>query len=358
PLLDLLSPENGLDAPLDYQCPPPFSSRPSPLGKESSVSRDQLLLGLVTGALNRGLLEVELTDELQQRLERWTPKLAEAPLSLEIYLQLSAHSRQAIDRGEWTVIVGRNCGTPNAGRTFGRFYDLLGEPGLQALRTLCEREERLLPDVIFAELSYQPLHARLANVAIRPPLRTYEIAVGTTPSVPPEKVLSLGDLVVGVQNGRFYLRSLRLGKQVRVCQGHMLNITKAPNVCRFITEIAGDGIPLLSSFDWGAAEHAPFLPRLVMKAGEKARLVISPARWYVQAETITPVGSGSEEARWFRGIQQWREQWRVPRYVYLSQMDNRLLLDLEHPLMAEELRDEVRKLTGHTRVALDELLPD
>jgi lantibiotic biosynthesis protein len=284
--------------------------------------------------------------------------LEEAPLSLEIYLQLHAQSCESIDRGEWTAVVGRHSGSPGAGRTFGRFFDLLGEPGVEALRELARREEALQPEAIFAELSYQPWQARLANVAIRPPLRAYEIAVGITPSVPPERVLNLGDLVVGMQNGRFYLRSMRLGKQVRICRSHMLNEYLAPNICRFLTEIANDGRPLLSSFDWGALTNAPFLPRLVLKIGSLASLVITPACWQLQAATILPEGEGSEETRWFRGLQRWREQWRVPRYVYLAYIDNRLLLDLENPLMAAELRDALKKLKGHTQLTLDELLPD
>jgi thiopeptide-type bacteriocin biosynthesis protein len=358
PLLDLLSPENGLDAPSGYAQPPRTYDRPLRLQPPAASSRDQVLLRLVTETVNQHRLEVELTEELQQQLERWSPGWETAPLSLEIYLQLHAESREAIDRGEWTAMVGRTEGSQGAGRTFGRFFDLLGEQGLERLNALAGREEALRPDIIFAELSYQPQLGRVANLTIRPPVRSYEIAVGTTPSVPAERVLTLSDLVVGVHNGRFYLRSLRLGKQVRVCQSHMVNSTHARNVCRFLTDVASDGLPTLSPFDWGALTSAPFLPRLVMKIGPTATLVITPACWQLQAGTIVPSGEGSEEARWFRGLQRWREQWHVPRYVYLTDGDNRLLLDLEHALMVMELRDELRKLKDQEQVVLDELLPD
>ncbi len=109
--------------------------------------------------------------------------------------------------------------------------------------------------------------------------------------------------MVGVRYGRFYVRSLRLGKQVRVGQGHMLNTLLAPNVCRFLTEIANHGQPALSPFDWGTLAAAPFLPRLNMKVGPSATVVIAPARWQLQAETIRLSGEGAEETRWFRGFQ-------------------------------------------------------
>jgi lantibiotic biosynthesis protein len=358
PLLDLLSPENGLDAPAGYQHPMRTYHRSSVLLPPETGPRDRLLLRLLSDALSRQNIEVELTEEIQRQLERWSPKLEEAPLSLEIYLQVHARSREAVDRGEWTAVLGSNCGPQSAGCTFGRFYDLLGEQSMEALRELAAREEALLPGVIFAELSYQPWQARLANVATRPPLRDYEIAIGTTPSVLSERVLTLDDLVIGVQHGRFYARSLRLGKQVRVCQSHMLNMYSAPNVCRFLIEIANDGLPTLSAFDWGALDGAPFLPRLIMKADPSARLVISPARWQLRAEMIPPLGEGSEKTRWFRGLHSFREHWHVPRYVYLTWGDNRLLLDLENPLMADQLRAELKKLKEHAQLTLEEVLPD
>jgi thiopeptide-type bacteriocin biosynthesis protein len=358
PLLDLLSPEHGIGAPTGYDQPPLTYHRPSHLPPPDARLRDQVLLRLVTEAINQRRLEVELTEELQQQLERWPPRLEEAPLSLEVYLQVHAASNEAIDRGEWTAIVGRNPGSLNAGRSFGRFFDLLSPQDQEQVARIAVREEALRSEVIFAELSYQPSQARMANVAIRPPVRSYEIAVGTTPSVSSEHVLTLSDLVVGVQNGRFYLRSLRLGKRVQVSQGHMLNSAQAPNVCRFLADVAQDGIPCLSIFDWGALTSAPFLPRLVMKVGPAATLVISPACWQLQAGTITPRGEGSEEARWFRGLQHWRNVWQVPRYVYLAYADNRLLLDLEHALMALDLRDELKKLQGQGQLMLDEVLPN
>jgi hypothetical protein len=47
----------------------------------------------------------------------------------------------------------------------------------------------------------------------------------------------------------------------------------------------------------------------------------------------------------------------VPRHVYLSYGDNRLLLDLEIEPQAEQLRAEVRKLAEGAQLRLQEALP-
>lgn len=80
-------------------------------------------------AVNTRAHEVELTETLLRQLERWTPHRELAPRSLEIYLQIHAKSREALDQGEWSAVIGQNCGSPQAGRTFGRFFDLLDTQG-------------------------------------------------------------------------------------------------------------------------------------------------------------------------------------------------------------------------------------
>ncbi|HZR41640.1 MAG TPA: lantibiotic dehydratase [Ktedonobacteraceae bacterium] len=350
PLLDLLSPELGLDAPTGYQHPPRSYPLPGSEQTENTTEYDKLLHTLVIQAVNERKIEVELTNDFLRHLERWSPVPEEAPPSLELYLQLYATSQEDIDQGKWRAVVSPNYGSPAAGRSFGRFFDLMTSEQHAALQQCIQREEALYPDKIFAELSYMPNHARSANVSVRLGVRSYEIVVGITPSVPPDHVIPLEDLVVGVRANRFYIRSLRLGKEVIVSQSHMLNSLSAPNVCRFLLDCGANLFAYPTGFDWGAASSLPFLPRVVYK-----QIVLHPAQWHLSLETVIPTGFGSANLRWFTGLQWWRSMWRVPRYVYLTFADNRLLLDLEHPLMVDELYTEIAK--GAT-VTLEELLPD
>jgi lantibiotic biosynthesis protein len=353
PLLDLLSPEKGLDPPPTYLNPPRTYPLFPPHPEVGHQKLDAALCNLVTRAVNDRCIEIELTDNLMQEIEQWSPKQEEAPPSLDIYLQIHAQSQEALDRGEWRAAIGPNFGTQAGGRTFGRFFDMLDQQGVEALKQFTQREEALYPDVIFAELSYLPPNAHVANVITQPGLRAYEIVVGTTPSVPFERVIQLDDLVVGVRNQRFYVRSLRLEKEVIACQGHMLNPLVAPNVCRFLLEVAQFRFVGFSPFNWGRAVSLPFLPRLT-----RGKVVLSPAQWNLAASTIQSADGSSEDERWLTGLQRWRTEWRVPRYVYLTYADNRLLLDLEHPLMARELQMELVKATDDTPLSLVELWPD
>lgn len=353
PLCSLLTPELGLDAPTGYRRPVRTYPLTPSLPPSQTRKRDAFLCALVTEAVNERSLEVELTETHLQKLERWKPNPAQAPLSLEIHLQIHAASRLALDQGDWNAIVSPSYGASAAGSSIARFLHLEESENRQRMQRFLQDEEALSPSAIFAELSYQPWYGRAANIALRPLLRSYEICVGTTPTLPPDRVITLDDLVVGVRNERFYLRSLRLKKQVIVSQSHMLTSEVAPNLCRFLAEIAQDGSPLLFPFDWGIAAGMPFLPRV-----RQGRVVFSPAQWNLRPSALSALHTRSQDTPWFLLLQQWRAQWRVPRYIYLSNDDNRLLLDLENPIFAEELHTELTKIGDDEYVSLQEVLPD
>ena len=123
------------------------------------------------------------------------------------------------------------------------------------------------------------------------------------------------------------------------CAGHMLNSQVAPAVVEFLDELTRLGRAVPIPFSWGAVSDFPFLPRL-----QSGRVVLSPATW-----TLRPADMESFAA--------WREHWQVPRYVYLTFADQRLLLDLDDPGQVEQLRIEARGKPDDHQLALSEALP-
>lgn len=358
PVLELLSPEFGMEAPASYTSPPRSYPLPS-IPEDDTRQRDALLTAVVTEALHRGQDEIDLSDDTLDRLTGWRPKPDHPRMrpSLDLYVQLAARSREALDNGDWQMTVSPGS-TTDGGRTFGRFFDLFTEESLAQLVDYARAEEALCPDAVFAELSYVPPHGRGGNVMIHPPLRRYEICVNTSPSVPAENQIALTDIVVGATADRFYLRSRRLGKEVVVTQSHMLSQMVAPNVCRLLIELSQDGFATLPGFDWGLAVAAPYLPRL-----RRGRIVLHPAQWSLSARLLGLAADAElpDADGFFAAVQEWRRAWRVPRHAYLVWADNRLLLDLDHPLCVDELRVELRRAMRadrRSRLILQEMLPD
>lgn len=350
PLLELLHSDLGLGPPLAYtggQSVTPMESEPA-----KCKARTQTLVDLACDAMREGCLIVELDDYLLKRLETWSPSSATAPYSLDICFSVAAASTADVDSGKFKIVLGPNYGAMSAGRTLGRFADLFVPQAGQFLRECAEKEECLAPEKLWAELVYLPRDFRLANVAIRPCIREHETIFGLTAGVMQSRVVPIDELVVGMRQGCLYVRWPAVDKELVICAGHMLNNANAPQVCRFLAEITQDGQPRLARFSWGPAETFPILPRVV--AG---RIVVRPARWRIDKPISVKELACPNTKAFQQAFARWRKKWRVPRYVYLSGGDNRLLLDLSDDRQAEELRKDLRRLCEFDSVVLEEVFP-
>ena len=342
PLLELLDPHRGL-GPLPSHGHAQVGPDPA-----KAAQRAQTLLDLACAALHNRQQVITLDEKFLSRLETWSPNPESAPLSLDINVMVGARSSEAIDKGDFVIVIGPNLGAQGAGRNLGRFADLLKPEGPAALKQSADAEQAHVPDCLWAELAYLPSNLRSANVVIRPSVRPYEISLGLSAGVPYSCVIPLDELAVGVEGNRFYVRWLTAEKRVVFSSGHMLNHFAAPAVVRFLADLSHDGKALFSTFDWGQAESFPFLPRV-----QTGRVVLRPAQWRLQKDNLA---TGSKEA-YDRSLKSWRAEWNVPRHVCLSFGDNRLVLDLDHDGQASELRAELLKLPDGGAMILQEVLP-
>lgn len=344
PLLDLLDRNLGLGG---YESARD-TSEPTP-----AVARRQRVLMEIAAAAQRTLCPcVDLDEALLSRLEVAALDPERAPLSLDLAVFVAARSPQALDRGEFALVVGPNVGAPGAGRVTGRFAGGLGDEGIGMLRRSAAEEQAARADLLWAELSYLPQRPRSGNVSIRPGVRGYEIPVGLQPGLTGAESIPLREIVVGVKSDRFYLRWPRAGKEICVSSGHMLNPARGPEVCRLLSEIGHDGRARLMGFSWGKAESLPYLPRV-----RSGRVVLRPAEWKIDFSCRRRSFPEASPAEFATELGRWRETWAVPRHVYLTFVDNRLLLDLEDAEQADELRVEIAHLKDGAHLILQEVVP-
>jgi len=341
PLLELVNAECGLGLP----------ARTAEMNSTAASRRAEALLRIAALALHRRQSAVELDASLLADLA--TNSLAEATLpgSLELFIAVAAPSAADVDSGNYQIVIGPNTGTSQAGRSTGRFADMLGDAALALLQTQ-PAEQFGPPDVLFAELSYLPDNGRHANVMVHPSRREYQLCYGTSPSGPPHNAIPFHELLVGLRDGRFYLCWQKTGQELRVCTGHMVQPDHAPGLCRFLSEISRDGQAQLVAFDWGPAEIFPFLPRLSC-----GRIVLHLARWRIDADTRARELSSATLDGFRTQLEQWRAAWRVPSHVYLRRGDQRLLLDLGDELHIEALRRSLHHVNARLPIILQEALP-
>ncbi len=334
PLLELADPNFGLGAPNESDADL----------HTGGAATERALFDLAASAIRAHQREIVLNDN---DLERYLPRRGGDgfPWSFEIGVQVAARSLQAINAGDFLLAPAALVGTYGGGKSIGRFADILGAGTIERLRE--RTRECRAPDAVFAELVYNPSENGAANVAIRPSLVDYELQVGLR-SQEVRKRVALDDVLVGLDNGRFFFYSLSLKKRVIITENHLLNTPYlSPNLCRLLSSAAREGTRGIAGFDWRRARSLPFLPRL-----RYGRIVLALACWNVEAPFFKPDGKAFVEA-----VAAWRSRWNVPRYVALIDADNKLCIDLNSQAGLDLLRDQ-RPNDNDRPVILEEFFPD
>ncbi|MGA5820227.1 lantibiotic dehydratase [Kitasatospora sp. NPDC094028] len=355
PLAELLDPDTGLGPPAGYRRPAgargaanPQSTRPR---TDADAARDRVLAELAAGALadrepGAPLPEVVLDDDLLARLlpSREEPGGAAdtPPASLELYAELAADSLDALDAGQFRLVLSATAGSDRAGATFGRFAAHLAGAGADGGALLAaaagSTPGAAAPDageVLDAHLEFTPYRPRHANIALTPRWLGHRVAVSAFPDPGGPTALPLDDLVVLADAERLTVHSRSLGREIRATAHHALNLrTGAPNAARFLQEVALTGQRPWQPWDWGAAGSAPALPRV-----RRGRVVLAPASWRLTA----PVPSADAPyEQWADGLGRWRRRWGVPAAVRLLSGDQRISLDLDNPWHRRLLHSQSR----------------
>jgi thiopeptide-type bacteriocin biosynthesis protein len=206
-------------------------------------------------------------------------------------------------------------------------------------------EEALHPGgAVFAEVTHLP-EGRIGNVVCRPALRQYEIPFLATPGLPAERQIALADLTVSVREGRIVLRSRRLGCEVlpRLTCAHNFSHPRGLKLYKFLCLLQHQGACAEPVWNWGVHDQEAFLPRVA-----RGNIVFALARWRVTKESAPELFTSPP------GVEPWRDRVCVPRFVFVVEADNQLLIDFENPLSVETFLEHIRK---RSETYLVEMLP-
>ncbi|PCC68745.1 Lantibiotic dehydratase, C terminus [Nannocystis exedens] len=287
-----------------------------------------------------------LSEEDLLRLEGGVPP--PLPSTLTAMATLVAGSRAALEAGEFQLLL-RGAFGPSAATFFGRMC--LGYPELdERVRAVLRAEEATDPDAIFAEIVHLP-EARVGNVICRPVLRDYEIPYLGRSSAPVDRQIPITDLWVSVRGDRVVLWSARLGRRVlpRLTSAHNFAMRNNLPLYRFLGWLQGQGVASALTWNWGALDVLPALPRVVV-----GRAVLARAQWRVEQHELRELGAARGDTARFHRVQRWRARRRFPRHVLLQDADNLLPVDLDNVLSVESF---VHLVKNRDEAVLLEMFP-
>jgi lantibiotic biosynthesis protein len=228
PLLELLS-EEGLGTPEIYT--KASMERIEPSSKEINWMR--WLKRECCKCLHERSKEITLTEQLLDKILGPPVDKEKAPLSFDLFCEIIAETSSHIDQGDFLLNISNK--TWQAGSTFGRFIDILGENTEESLRHFYFQEEGLEENCLFIESSYLPFSPRYANVANHPNLRSHAIDFGGNSS---ESIIALEDIIIGSLVDRFYISLKNVNKELIVLAGNVLNPALAPIPLRFLRDVS------------------------------------------------------------------------------------------------------------------------
>ena len=158
-----------------------------------------------------------------------------------------------------------------------------------------------------------------------------------SPHVPdqPKPLSRTTPLAVTADARHFHLVERLTGHRVDVRVLHALEAaTQTPALARFLAEVAGARYAAYKPFDFGAAARLPYLPRVRYR-----RTILAPARWLLTAEELP--GRAAEQGAWDWAFDVWRTRLPVPSAVSMIEDDQRLPVDLTHPVHRRLLRNQL-----------------
>jgi thiopeptide-type bacteriocin biosynthesis protein len=299
-----------------------------------------LLQQRLTAAVRSGKHEIVLDDKDVEALA--SPGLPPLPSSISMMATLLARSPEALAEGDFRI-YSHGANGPSGANLLGRFCHGDAEL-LERVRAHLVQEEATEPEAVFAEIVHMP-EGRVGNVILRPLLRRYELPFLGRSGAPQEQQIPLSDLFLSVSEGRFVLRSHRLGREVipRLSNAHNYG-ARSLGVYRFLCTLAGQGMSRSVGFHWGSLGNATFLPRVVY-----GRVVLSRARWTLTGRQLEQLRDLKGKER-YAVTQHLRAEIGLPRWVAVEDADNELLVDLDNVLSVESFVQLVARRSGVTLV--------
>ncbi|MEW2445683.1 lantibiotic dehydratase [Micromonospora marina] len=329
PVPDLVS-DGGLGFPAGYRGSQ-YEQHPPAM-----TDRDRLLLALVQRTTMRGADEISLDEQLVDALSG-DPATVQVPPHTELSFQVHAPSRDAVDRGDFDLVVV--AAHRAAGTSTGRFLHLLDPPELEQVRRAYAHLPTVDPDALAVQMSAPPLLRRTEQLARTPPVLPRLLSLGEHPTPGPERI-TLDDLAVTGDARRLQLLSLAAGRPVEITALHSVEFTNATQpLVRFLCEVSRARTAACRPFVWAAASKLPFLPRI-----RHGRLVLSQARWNLTPADVAPPTASWPQ--WRESLARWSEEVGLPAIVCVGGDDQRLRLDLGEDAHLHLLRAHLER-HGH-----------
>lgn len=243
--------------------------------------------------------------------------------------------------------VVKSIGGSSAANLMGRFCHI--DPQIDNLvKQITNKEQELRKDVILAEIAHLP-ESRIGNIALRPPLRDYEIRYLSNSCFETENQILVSDIMISVKQNRIVLRSKKLNKEIipHLTNAHNYSFNSMP-VYHFLCDMQKEGKcdGLWLNLD-GLFEHFDYVPRIQYK-----NFILGLQKWNLKKETLDGLDK-LPDAELMEKMGEIRGNYKICQEVTLGEGDNELYVDLENVLSIRTFLSRAKK---YPKITLTEFI--
>lgn len=328
PVLELLDSSSGLGVPQYYNNRDVLQGAIPMPSKSQNISRlKNLIKSKTLVALRNGESTVELTkSDFDYITSDQTIIDSENPSdfipSFELFLIVHLQNQGS---NSYAFTIAPAISSNGIGNNFGRFRDMFSDLETEQFSSEFKKQKEVYSDYIFAEISEIPERGRTSNISINVDDCEYQLVLSSAEDSK-KKTISVNDLYISVDNNtrNFVIRSNSLNKKILLGSTSMLNPAFGSNVFRFLREISLKYRynPMTTLYSLLENDDI-YVPRLTFK-----HIIIRPETWIVSKSILN--WNNNDEHQFLLLFQEFKTSWKLPRYVLLNYLDNRLLLDLEN----------------------------
>lgn len=325
PLMEALDPDLGIGYPIGADAgdiTPLLDNFTLPI--QSSLKNYQstpfqsLLLSKILVSSSSNKKEIIFTDnDIKPFKENWE----DLPLTLFCMFEI-------IKEDSTGMLIKLNSCSGSCGANLLARFSHINNKIEKWVKDITEKEQELMPDVIIAEIVHLP-ESRVGNILSRPHIRDYEIIYLANSDLPNKNLIHMSDLMLSVRQGKLYLRSKKLNKEIipRLTTAHNYHINSMP-VYQFLCDLQMQNKRGGVHFDWGyLGNELQYLPRIRYK-----NTILSLETWKINTEELKYLFLIKDNNQLVIKSEQWRKKYQLPRYVLLSEGDNELFIDWENAL--------------------------
>ncbi|WP_160675925.1 lantibiotic dehydratase [Clostridium sp. C8-1-8] len=259
------------------------------------------------------------------------------PDSMELNLSILAESISEVNSNRYKLKLGANYGSLGAGKSVGRFYDVLKDTSNMYKEIKLEEDTLLSEDFIKCELISLDIDPRSTNVSISNNFRDFQINIANLPVEGEKPNIDINDIYIGLENDALYLKSKKYNKKLIVTTNHMLNTLRSGKICKLLRDISEgcNTVMPFSIINYIYMLDLDYTPRVIYK-----NTVLISKSWRIRKSDFKEPLSYKN---FLKKFYQFKLKYDIPDLLYIRNDDLMLLIDLKIDSFKEILFNEFNK---------------